>query len=536
MGKRVLDFDGYVRRVNEGINPAEITNEGIGSFLSKIGKSIYSGVSRFAKFIKDGIIKMIPSGPKKGTPAAYYFAQADGSVLDQVNQFYFGTDFAKMNPAPGMNESEGYYDDVDEARVPLEYTGEDQTVRNVGPDELQDLLGKLYRSKNRGGRAKPIFIFGAPGIGKTQIVAQAADEAGVDMINLDLQFMSPEDFIGIPSKVDVEDPKFDDSGKLASPGKGVTRSNPPAVLPTNQGSTGKGGFIFLDEMNRANPRVLNSMMQFVQQGRIGDPNRGGYQLPEGWVIVAAGNRPEDVTGAGSVAEFDFAMADRFKILNFVPDPKKWAQWARGTGKLPSEIIDFIERNPELFHYLDNEKNALKFPTPRSWTDGALELQDEIIDTGAESWKEIPTDTIYNIFADSIGPSAAGKLKAYLDIIKRIPERDLEMIVTAPEKATGISKGPEFSNVAYGLYEMALRKAEEMNGGKATTENLYNIMKYFSLLGNLEILSWVYARIKEKYPDFAVTEDTLKIKDTPEGKMRIEAAMLVKGGMKDKGIV
>jgi len=536
MGKRVLDFDGYVRRVNEGINPAGITNEGIGSFLSKIGKSIYSGVSRFAKFIKDGIIKMIPSGPKKGTPAAYYFAQSDGKVLDQVNQFYFGTDFAKMNPAPGMNESEGYYDDVDEARVPLEYTGEDQTVRNVGPDELQDLLGKLYRSKNRGGRAKPIFIFGAPGIGKTQIVAQAADEAGVDMINLDLQFMSPEDFIGIPSKVDVEDPKFDDSGKLASPGKGVTRSNPPAVLPTNQGSTGKGGFIFLDEMNRANPRVLNSMMQFVQQGRIGDPNRGGYQLPEGWVIVAAGNRPEDVTGAGSVAEFDFAMADRFKILNFVPDPKKWAQWARGTGKLPSEIIDFIERNPELFHYLDNEKNALKFPTPRSWTDGALELQDEIIDTGAESWKEIPTDTIYNIFADSIGPSAAGKLKAYLDIIKRIPERDLEMIVTAPEKATGISKGPEFSNVAYGLYEMALRKAEEMNGGKATTENLYNIMKYFSLLGNLEILSWVYARIKEKYPDFAVTEDTLKIKDTPEGKMRIEAAMLVKGGMKDKGIV
>ena len=75
-----------------------------------------------------------------------------------------------------------------------------------------------------------------------------------------------------------------------------------------------------------------------------------------------------------------------------------------------------------------------------------------------------------------------------------------------------------------------------SGGKATTENLYNIMKYFSLLNNLEILSWVYARLKEKYPDFAVTEDTLKIKDTPEGKMRIEAAMLVKGGMKDKGII
>ena len=524
MGKRVLDFNGYVQN-------RTITNESkFGDFVSKVGSAISSGVARFAKFIKDGVIKIIPSGPKKGKPAAYYFAQTSGSILDQVNQFYFGTDFAKMNPAPGMNESDEYYDGVDEARVPLEYTGEDQTVRNVGPEELQELLGKLYRSKDRGGRSKPIFIYGAPGIGKTQIVAQAADAAGVDMINLDLQFMAPEDFMGIPKVVDIEEPEYEE-GRLKSVGKGVTRSNPPAVLPTNNGSTNKGGFIFMDEMNRANKRVLNSMMQFVQMGRIGQ-----YQLPDKWVVVAAGNRPEDVTGSGEVAEFDFAMADRFKILNFVPDPKKWAEWARGTGKIPSEIIDFIDRNPELFHYLDNEKNALKFPTPRSWTDGALELEDEIIDTGAKSWKEIPTDTIFNIFSDSIGPSAAGKLKAYLDIIKRIPERDLEMIITNPEKATPIAKGSEFSSVAYGLFEMALRKAEEMNNGKATTENLYNIMKYYQMLDNLEILSWIYARIKEKYPEFALTEDTLKEKDTPEGKMKIEAAMMVKKGMEGKGLV
>ena len=526
MGKRVLDFDGYVQ------NHTNTNESKFGDFLSRAGSAISSGVARFAKFIKDGIIKMIPMGPKKGTPAANYFSGKNGSILDQVNALYAGTEFAKMNPV-GVNESESYYD-MDEARVPLEYTGEDQTVRNVGPDELLEMLGKLYRSKQRGGRAKPIFIYGAPGIGKTQIVAQAAEAAGLDIptdfINLDLQFMAPEDFMGIPKVVDIEEPEYEE-GRLKSVGKGVTRSNPPAVLPTNNGSTNKGGFIFMDEMNRANKRVLNSMMQFVQMGRIGQ-----YQLPDKWVVVAAGNRPEDVTGSGEVAEFDFAMADRFKILNFVPDPKKWAEWARGTGKIPSEIIDFIDKNPELFHYLDNEKNALKFPTPRSWTDGALELEDEIIDTGAKSWKEISTDTIFNIFSDSIGPSAAGKLKAYLDIIKRIPERDLEMIITNPEKATPIAKGSEFSSVAYGLFEMALRKAEEMNNGKATTENLYNIMKYYQMLDNLEILSWIYARIKEKYPEFALTEDTLKEKDTPEGKMKIEAAMMVKKGMEGKGLV
>jgi len=151
MGKRVLGFDAYVQN-------HKATNESkFGDFVSKIGSAISSGVGRFAKFVKDGIIKMIPSGPKKGTPAANYFSEENGSILDQVNALYSGTEFAKMNPVM-MAESESY-DDVDEARVPLEYTGEDQTVRNVGPDELKDMLGKLYRSKERGGRAKPIFIY-----------------------------------------------------------------------------------------------------------------------------------------------------------------------------------------------------------------------------------------------------------------------------------------------------------------------------------------------------------------------------------------
>ena len=167
MGKRILDFDGYVQ------NHTNTNESKFGDFLSRAGSAISSGVARFAKFVKDGIIKMIPAGPKKGTPAANYFSEENGSILDQVNALYAGTEFSKMNPV-GVNESESY-DDVDEARVPLEYTGEDQTVRNVGPDELKDMLGKLYRSKDRGGRAKPIFIYGAPGIGKTQIVAQAAD-------------------------------------------------------------------------------------------------------------------------------------------------------------------------------------------------------------------------------------------------------------------------------------------------------------------------------------------------------------------------
>jgi hypothetical protein len=252
MGKRVFSFDDYV-------NNRSTTNESrFGDFLSKAG----GWITRMANAIKDGIIKMVPSGPKKGTPVATYLSQENGSILSQVNDLYRGTEFAKMNP---VNESSIV--DIDEAQVPLEYTGADQTVRNVDADELKSLLEKLYRSKVRGGRAKPIFVYGGPGIGKTQIAAQAADKLGVDLIPLDLQFMAPEDFLGIPKVIDIEEPKYGEGGNLISPGKGVTRSNPPIVLPTDNGPEGKGGFIFMDEMNRANrSSILNAIMQFVQDG------------------------------------------------------------------------------------------------------------------------------------------------------------------------------------------------------------------------------------------------------------------------------
>ena len=82
MGKRVLDFDGYVQNHNN-------TNESkFGDFLSKAGSAISSGVSRFAKFIKDGIIKIIPSGPKKGTPAANYFSIENGELLFMCYNYY----------------------------------------------------------------------------------------------------------------------------------------------------------------------------------------------------------------------------------------------------------------------------------------------------------------------------------------------------------------------------------------------------------------------------------------------------------------
>lgn len=522
MGKKVFDFKSFV--INE-----YNTSEG---YISDKFSQLASWAKDLVQGIKDGLVKKIPSGSKKGLPIAAYFDPSAGSIVSQIDSFYAGTPFAKENPIE-IYESRSFISesDIEEARVPLSYTGEDQTISNVDAKELREMIEFLYRSKVRGGRAKPIFIFGAPGIGKTKIVGQAADALNVPMMNLDLQFMAPEDFLGIPKVVTVEKKdidKFKETGNKKFLGQGVTRSNPPQLLPDSNGNDGKGGIIFMDEMNRSDRKVLNSTMQFVQMGRLGE-----YLLPDKWVLVAAGNRP----GEADVAEFDFALADRFTIVNFEPKVEDWVEWAKTNGKFQTEFVNFVAQNQELFHYLDDEKATLKFPTPRSWTDAAEILYDKLIDKGVNNWRELPLDVISKIYANEIGPSATGKLVAYLAVLKKFTDSDLAEMVKDPKKAKTIPKSGDFTSVIYGLYEMVLRKAEELSkDGNVSTQDLFNIMEYFNGYGELEILSWVYKRITDEFPEFAVTDEVLKNKDTEDSKIKIGAAKMIQAGARGKSLI
>jgi hypothetical protein len=147
--------------------------------------------------------------------------------------------------------------------------------RTVDANGLKEMLEQAYESKKRGNRVKPIFIYNDPETGKlrkTSIVKEAADRLGVDMLVVDSPSATMEDFLGIPKFLGDE----------------------------------KGGFILLNDMDKANRYILNGIMQFVQTGKIGN-----YQLPDKWVIVATGD-----------SELDFAMADRFNIVNLVPPPQR----------------------------------------------------------------------------------------------------------------------------------------------------------------------------------------------------------------------
>ena len=154
----------------------------------------------------------------------------------------------------------------------------------MNPVELIDFLEKLI-SKNLN---ISTMIWGPPGIGKSSIVAAAAEKAGIDFIDLRLSQLAPTDLRGLP--VPVHPNKGEEYG--------ISKWYPPEFLPRE----GKG-ILFLDELNMAPP-----VMQGVAQQLILDRKIGSYKVPQGWIILSAGNRKED---RASVFEMPSPLANRF---------------------------------------------------------------------------------------------------------------------------------------------------------------------------------------------------------------------------------
>ena len=160
---------------------------------------------------------------------------------------------------------------------------------------------------------KPAFLWGAPGVGKSQVVAQVAAALGLRLIDIRAVLLDPVDLRGLPT---VED------GKAAWA--------IPAFLPENG-----AGILFLDELNAAPPLVQAACYQLVLDRALGE-----YHLPEGWSVFAAGNREGD---RAVTSRMSSALANRFVHLSFEPDLDDWSRWAMGPGDLRSEVVAFRKR-------------------------------------------------------------------------------------------------------------------------------------------------------------------------------------------------
>lgn len=177
------------------------------------------------------------------------------------------------------------------------------------------------------------MIWGAPGIGKSSIVAQIARKYKMDFVDVRLSQLAPTDLRGLPVAVD-----------------GISKWYPPEFLP----HSGKG-ILFLDELNMAPPA-----MQGVAQQLILDRCVGSYQVPGGWFVWAAGNRKED---RAAVFDMPSPLANRFLHLQVEPDFESFKAFAL-SAKVHEQIIAFLSFRPSLLHKIDHQQPA--WPSPRSW--------------------------------------------------------------------------------------------------------------------------------------------------------------------------
>lgn len=234
-------------------------------------------------------------------------------------------------------------------------------------------------------RKVPVFLWGPPGIGKSSIVAQIAKEQDIPCIDLRLSLLDPTDLRGIPF--------FDTK-------KDTAVWAPPSFLP--DGSQ-KEGILFLDELNTAAPMVQASAYQLILDRKIGE-----YTLPDGWSIVAAGNRESD---RGVVFRMAAPLANRFVHLEMEADVNEWKKWAID-AQMDVNIISYISYRPDALFAFNTQDDSRSFATPRTW-----EYVNEILASKPDE------DLIMTLVSGAIGEELAASFLGFRSVAGSLPDLD-----------------------------------------------------------------------------------------------------------------
>ena len=201
---------------------------------------------------------------------------------------------------------------------------------------------------------RPVLLLGAPGIGKTQIMEQAARECKVALVAYTITHHTRQSAIGLPfiSKKEY-------GGKEYSATE-YTMSEIVASIYDRMRETGlTEGILFIDEINCVSETLAPAMLQFLQCKTFGN-----HEIPEGWVIVAAGNQPEYNK---SVRDFDVVTLDRVKKIMVEPDYRIWKEYAYKENIHPA-ILSYLELRSNCFYKMETTIDGRQFATPRGWED------------------------------------------------------------------------------------------------------------------------------------------------------------------------
>ena len=220
---------------------------------------------------------------------------------------------------------------------------------------------RLYLKKDEFGeyripvvRQRPIFLLGAPGIGKTAVMEQIAQDLSVALVSYSMTHHTRQSALGLPfiSHREYEGMQYDVSEYTMSE---IIAS----IYDVMKESGVREGILFLDEINCVSETLAPSLLQFLQYKVF-----GRHKVPDGWVIVTAGNPPEYNK---SVREFDVVTMDRLKVLSVEADYRVWKEYAQERG-LHTAILNFLELKKEYFYKIETTVNGRSYVTARGWED------------------------------------------------------------------------------------------------------------------------------------------------------------------------
>lgn len=209
-------------------------------------------------------------------------------------------------------------------------------------------------------KQRPIFLLGAPGIGKTAIVEQIAQELDIALVSYSMTHHTRQSALGLPYIVEKE---YNGQNYQVSE---YTMSEIIASVYEAMETTGKKrGILFLDEINCISETLAPSMLQFLQYKTF-----GRHQVPENWIVVTAGNPPEFNR---SVHEFDIVTWDRLKRIEIEPEYTSWKQYALAMHVHPA-ITSYLDIKPEHFYHISTTIDGKQFVTARGWDDLSQMIQ------------------------------------------------------------------------------------------------------------------------------------------------------------------
>jgi hypothetical protein len=253
-------------------------------------------------------------------------------------------------------------------------------TRTVSPNKAKKSIIRAFKKK------RPIFLWGPPGIGKSDIIHQIGTHLEAHVIDVRLSLWEPTDIKGIPYYA-----ANDNTMAWAS----------PAELPTKEfAAKHKWIVLFLDEMNSAAPAVQAAAYQLILNRKVGQ-----YELPDNVLIVAAGNREAD---KGVTYRMPAPLANRFVHLELAVDFDDWFQWAVDNNQ-HTDVIGYLTFAKKDLYDFDPRSPSRSFATPRSWSFVSELIEDED-----------DQDTLTDLVSGSVGEGLAVKFMAHRKVASEMP--------------------------------------------------------------------------------------------------------------------